>query len=175
MAFLPISNRETSIVYSVHGSNNQMKDNIEHLIKDKNFKYKIRSIEKIKSFELESSNLRSYYHNNILAFGDLLHKVHPLAGQGFNMTIRDIETLLEIIKKKLDLGLPLDHSVNLEFEKNSKYKNSIFLNGVDLIHELFNIDRMMNIGFVSKSAKLISNFPSINRMFIKIADEGILP
>ena len=175
LAFLPISNRETSIVYSVHSSNNQMKDNIEHLIKDKNFKYKIRSIEKIKSFELESSNLRSYYHDNILAFGDLLHKVHPLAGQGFNMTIRDIKTLLEIIKKKLDLGLPLDHSVNLEFEKNSKYKNSIFLNGVDLIHELFNIDRKMNIGLVSKSTKLISNFPSINRMFIKIADEGILP
>ena len=29
----------------------------------------------------------SYYKDNILAFGDLLHKVHPLAGQGFNMSI----------------------------------------------------------------------------------------
>jgi 2-octaprenyl-6-methoxyphenol hydroxylase len=130
---------------------------------------------KINSFSLESLNLRSYHHNNILAFGDLLHKVHPLAGQGFNMTVRDIKSLLVIIKKRLNLGLPLDNSVNLEFEKNQKYKNFIFFNGVDLIHELFNIDRKTNIGLVSKSAKLISNFPSINRMFIKIADEGILP
>ena len=55
--------------------------------------YKINKIEKIHSFRLTSLNLRSYYHNNILAFGDLLHRIHPLAGQGFNMTIRDIKIL----------------------------------------------------------------------------------
>ena len=37
---------------------------------------------------------------NILAFGDLLHKIHPLAGQGFNMTIRDMTNLIKIIKIK---------------------------------------------------------------------------
>ena len=52
--------------------------------------------------------MRSYYHKNILAFGDLIHKIHPLAGQGFNMTIRDIKILNDIIQKKIDLGLPLD-------------------------------------------------------------------
>ena len=101
LAFLPSSNRETSIVFSVHNSKDQKNINIEQLIRDKNFKYKIKSLEKVSSFELESSNLRSYYHKNILAFGDMLHKIHPLAGQGFNMTIRDIQTLLEIIKKKI--------------------------------------------------------------------------
>ena len=123
--------------------NNQKKENIEQLIKDKNFKYKIRNIEKINSFELKSLNLRSYYHKNILAFGDLLHRVHPLAGQGFNMTIRDIKILLEIIKKRLDVGLSLDSSVNLEFQKKIKHKNFIFSSGVDLIHEFFNIERKM--------------------------------
>jgi hypothetical protein len=72
------------------------------------------------------------------------------------------------------LGLPLDNSVNLEFEKNQKYKNFIFFNGVDLIHELFNIDRKTNIGLISKSVKFIDNLPLINKMFIKIADEGVL-
>ena len=174
LAFLPISSKETSIVYSLHNLNNRKEENIEKLIKDKNFKYKIRGMGKINSFELESLNLRSYYHNNILAFGDLLHKIHPLAGQGFNMTIRDIKILLEIIKKKLDLGLPLDSSVSSEFQKNLKYKNFIFSNGVDLIHELFNIERKMNIGLLSNSVKHISNYPLINKMFTKIADRGIL-
>ena len=54
-----------------------------------------------------SVNLRNYYHKNILAFGELIHKIHPLAGQGFNMTIRDIKILLEIIQNKIDLGLPI--------------------------------------------------------------------
>jgi 2-octaprenyl-6-methoxyphenol hydroxylase len=47
LAFLPISKQETSIVYSVHYSNNRSRENIEQLIKDKNFKYKIRKIDKI--------------------------------------------------------------------------------------------------------------------------------
>ena len=173
LAFLPISNRETSVVYSVHNSNDSKDENIEQLIKDKNFKYKIKNIEKIQSFQLRSLNLRSYYHNNILAFGDLLHKVHPLAGQGFNMTIRDIKILLEIIKNKLDVGLSLDSSVNLDFQKKLKHKNFIFSNGVDLIHEFFNLERKMKTSFMSKSVKFISSYPSVNKMFTKIADRGV--
>jgi len=173
LAFLPISNKKTSIVYSVHNSNNR-EENIKELIKDKNFNYKIRNVEKINSFELKSLNLRSYYHNNILAFGDLLHKVHPLAGQGFNMTIRDIKVLSQIIKKRLDVGLSLDSSVNLEFQKKIKHKNFIFSNGIDLIHEFFNIERKTRTNFLSKSVKLIGNHPSINRIFTKIADKGVL-
>jgi len=174
LAFLPISNIQTSIVYSLYSSNNPKEEKIDQLIKDKNFKYKIKNIDKINSFELKSLNLRSYYHDNILAFGDLLHQVHPLAGQGFNMTIRDIKILLEIIKKKLDIGLSLDSSVNFEFQKRLRHKNFIFSNGVDLIHEFFNFERKMKTNFLSKSVKLISNYPSINKMFTKIADKGVL-
>ena len=174
LAFLPISNRQTSIVYSLYNSMNQKEKKIDQLIKDKNFRYKIKNIDKINSFELKSLNLRSYYHDNILAFGDLLHKVHPLAGQGFNMTIRDIKILLEIIKKKLDIGLSLDSSVNYEFQKKLRHKNFIFSNGVDLIHEFFNFERKMKNNFLIKSVKLIGNYPSINKMFTKIADRGVL-
>jgi len=174
LAFLPISDKKTSIVYSVHNSNNSEVENIKELIKDKNFKYKIRDLEKINSFELKSFNLRSYYHKNILAFGDLLHKVHPLAGQGFNMTIRDIKVLTQIIKKKLDLGLLLDSSVSLEFQKRTKHKNLIFSSGIDLIHEFFNIERKTRSNLLSKSVKLVGSQPSINRIFAKIADKGIL-
>jgi len=173
LAFLPVSNTETSIVYSVHNST-EKENNISELINKYNFKYEIIKIDKIDSFELKSLNLRSYYHNNILAFGDLLHKIHPLAGQGFNMTIRDIKVLMNIIKDKLDLGLPLDSSVNKEFEKNLKHKNFIFSNGVDLIHEFFNIERKTNNNILSKSVQFLGKNSSVNKVFTKIADKGIL-
>jgi 2-octaprenyl-6-methoxyphenol hydroxylase len=174
LAFLPISNKKTSIVYSVHNSTEQEEVNIKKLIKDQNFNYKIRNIEKINSFDLKSFSLRSYYHNNILAFGDLLHKIHPLAGQGFNMTIRDIKVFSQIIKKKLDLGLSLDSSVNLEFQNKMKHKNFIFSNGIDLIHEFFNLERKTKNNFLGKTVKLVGNQPSINKIFTKIADRGVL-
>ena len=161
-------------MYSFYNANNQKEEDIEQLIKDKNFKYKITSIEQINSFKLMSLNLRSYYHKNVLAFGDLLHKIHPLAGQGFNMTVRDIQILLEIIRKRLDVGLSIDSSVNYEFQNKIRHKNLIFSNGIDLIHDLFDIERKMKTNFISKSIKTISNYPSINKIFTKIADRGAL-
>ena len=174
LAFLPISSNETSIVYSVHNLINKKKENIRELIRAYNFKYKVKKIEKIESFELKSLNLRSYYHNNVLAFGDLLHRIHPLAGQGFNMTIRDIIVLTKIIRNKFDLGLPLDSSVNIEFENNLKHKNFIFSNGIDLIHEFFNIERKTQSNILSKSVKLFANNSSVNKVITKFADKGVL-
>ena len=174
LAFLPVSNNKTSIVFSARSFNNQKKENIEQIIKDNNFKYTIKNIGEINSFELKLLNLRSYYHNNILAFGDLLHKVHPLAGQGFNMTIRDIKILLEIIKKKLELGLLLDSSVNSEFQKKVRHKNFVFSNGIDLIHKFFDIERKMKSNLLSKSVKLVGNYSPINKIFTQLADRGEL-
>ena len=59
--------------------------------------------------------MRNYYFENILAFGDLLHKVHPLAGQGFNMSLRDIRELSKLIEEKINLGLDLDSSICYAF------------------------------------------------------------
>ena len=99
---MPISNSETSIVCSLDIKNRKYNDSeVLGLISKNNPKYQIEKTNKLSSFKLSSSNLRSYHHQNILAFGDLLHRIHPLAGQGFNMTIRDIKVLSEIIQIKL--------------------------------------------------------------------------
>ena len=174
LAFLPISNNETSIVYSQHNSRKKEKENIEDLIRQYNFKYKIQKMQKFQSFELKSFHLRSYYQDNILAFGDLLHRIHPLAGQGFNMTIRDIKTLIDIVNKRVNLGLPIDSSVNRDFEKKTKHKNYIFSNGIDLVHEFFNLERKLDNNIISQAAQIFGKNPYLNKLLIKIADQGII-
>ena len=173
LAFLPISNSETSVVYSVHKSSLKKNININELIRRYNLKYRIKKIQKINNFELKSLLLRSYYHNKILAFGDLIHKIHPLAGQGYNMTIRDIISLINIIEKRFHLGLPLDQSINKEFEKISKHKNFIYANGIDLIYELFNIERKFKNKVLSKTIQTIGANYEINKILTKFADRGI--
>ena len=173
LAFLPISNDATSVVYSVKNKLNQKTENIKDLINIYNPKYKINKIDQINSFDLYSLNLRSYYNGNILAFGDLLHKLHPFAGQGFNMTIRDVENLIRIINEKIDLGLPLDKSVNYEFEKITKNKNFIFSNSIGFINEFFEIERKTKNTFLSKSVQILGKNSILNKMFIKIADKGL--
>ena len=171
LAFLPISSNKTSIVYSIKG---KKEFDIEPLISKYNTKYKIVSIEKILRFSLSSSNLRSYYYENIIAFGDLLHKIHPLAGQGFNMTIRDIKEIYRLILLKKELGLDLNKSMGLEFEKNTKAKNFLFSNSVDFIHEYFSFENKINNNFLSKTVKLLGKNKIVNNFFTKFADNGIV-
>ena len=171
IAFLPISDSQTSIVYSLKGNK---KTNIENLIRKFNTKYTIKKISNINSFKLKSIDLRLYYYKNILAFGDLLHKIHPLAGQGFNMTIRDIKSLLKIIDYKLRNGLDLDSSVCSEFMSQNKHKNYLFSQGIDFIYEFFNFENKINNNFLSKSLQFFGNNKISNKFLTKFADEGIL-
>ena len=173
LAFLPISDKETSIVYSVKNAAKIKQEHLIELIHLHNPKYKIKEIKKISSFQLLSVNLRNYYHKNILAFGELIHKIHPLAGQGFNMTVRDIKILIDIIQNKVDLGLPLDISVNEEFQKKTKHKNFIFSNGIDFIYEFFNYEGQINNSFITRSLKFLGKNNYLNNSLKIIADKGL--
>ncbi len=170
LAFLPLSKTETSIVYSIKGNQHI---NLKKLVQKYNYKYSILNFGKLGFFELKSLNLRSYYYKNILAFGDLLHKLHPLAGQGFNMSLRDINDLCKIIKFRLDHGLELDSSICLDFENKTKHKNFLFSVGIDFVYEFFNLESKINNPLLSKSIKLIGENKLFNKSFEKIANDGL--
>jgi 2-octaprenyl-6-methoxyphenol hydroxylase len=173
IAFLPLSNFQTSVVFSMNSSKDKVdNEKIINLIKKHNFKYSINEIGKIGKIELKFSNLRNYYHKNILAFGDLIHKIHPLAGQGFNMTIRDIKALSEIIDNKIDIGLPVDSSVASEFEKKNKHKNFIFSNGIDFIYEFFNLETKFKSPEMIKFLKFLGNNSLFKKNIINYANRG---
>ena len=174
IAFLPISNTETSVVCSLEIKNIKFSDNdVLNLINDNNPKFKIKKILKLNRFKLKSSSLRNYHYNNILAFGDLLHKIHPLAGQGFNMTIRDIKVLSKIIQNRIDLGLQLDSSILEDFEKKTKHMNFIFSNGIDFIYEVFNFDKNTKNKNLNKILKFFGKNKSLTNTFIKFANDGL--
>ena len=171
LAFLPLSSVETSVVYSAKGH----KDiNLSAIIKKYNLKYKILKINKSINFPLKSSNLRSYYHDNIIAFGDLVHKLHPLAGQGFNMTIRDIKEINNLIIFKKEHGLDLDVSICSDFEKKTKNNNYFFSQGIDLIYEFFNFENKIDNSTLRKSIKFFGKNKIINNFFTKFADNGLI-
>ena len=174
IAFLPISNIETSVVYSIDIKSKKFNNSdVIDLINKNNPKYKIKKITKLNNFKLSSSNLRNYFHKNILAFGDILHRVHPLAGQGFNMTIRDLRILSKIIDDKIELGIQLDSLILNEFEKKTKGKNFIFSKAIDLIYESFNLDKKIQNKNFNKTLRIIGKNKNFNDYLIKLADSGI--
>ena len=173
MAFLPISKNKTSIVYSMRTQDDEPNLDINKLINKFNSNFEIKKINRISKFKLKSFSLRNYYKSNILAFGDLLHKLHPLAGQGFNMSLRDIKKLLDVIDKRIELGLALDQSVCIEFQNKTKTGNFVFSEGIDFIYEYFNSENKIKNNLIDMSIKYIGKNKYINDYFKKIADEGL--
>ena len=179
LAFLPISMTQTSVVYSIKnkGINNYLKlpqSELEKLILKNNKKYKINSINKFSSFELKAKTLRNYYSKNIMAFGDALHQIHPLSGQGFNMALRDIKVFLNLLMYKENLGLPVDHSIYEQFENKTKHLNFLFSSANDFIYEFFNYDNSYLKPFSKKIFNYLNNNKIFNKLAVQYADKGLM-
>ena len=179
IAFLPISENQTSIVYSIKDKsiNNKLElsqNELEKLIFTNNKLYEINSINKFQTFTLKSKVLKNYYNNNILAFGDMLHQIHPLSGQGFNMTLRDIKVFLDLLRERESLGIPIDHSICRHFENKTKHLNFIFSSGNDFIYEFFNYDNFFQKPFTKKIFNYLNNNRFFNKIAITYADKGLM-
>ena len=174
IAFLPLNNSITSVVLSFKKIEKQLKKkDLFDLIKKYNNEYSNINFKNFETFKLKFSIMRKYYFQNVLAFGDKLHTIHPLAGQGFNMTLRDIIELSKIIDENIQLGLPINKSVSREFEKKMRYKNTIFSNGIDLIHELFLIENKFPNTVVKNFFNLFNKNKFFNKYTELIANKGI--
>ena len=90
------------------------------------------------------------------------------------MSIRDIKELSKLIRFKMKLGLNLDSSICLDFEKKIKHKNYLFSKGIDFVYEIFNFESKINNPFLSLSINILGKNKNINRFFTKIADRGIV-
>ena len=128
---------------------------------------------KLEKFDLKYSFPRKFVHKNILCFGDALHKIHPLAGQGFNMTLRDLELFSNIIDNKLNYGLEVDKSTLLEFRDKTKHLNYIFGVGINFINEFFKLDNKLDGKLSDNFFSYIDKNDFFKRSSISVANKGL--
>ena len=180
LALLPISKSKTSIVWSIKKKvMYKYKNKKDILLKNKlkfytkNFLKKVKFLNKIEQRSLNLLIQKKYYKDRILLFGDALHAVHPLAGQGFNMVLRDLINLEKIMKNKIDLGLDIGSSDILsEFSKENKPINFIYSFGIDFLRYSFSFEKKafkkLRNTLITKLNK--NNF--IKGLFYDLANKG---
>ena len=172
LAFLPISDKQTSIVYSYLGPIKSESKILKSFNYYNSF-YKVNNISSIEKFTLNFSMLRKYTHGNILAFGDLIHRVHPIAGQGFNMTIRDIKILSKIIDENILLGISDGELIAKKFQKNTQHLNFIYSVGIDLINTFFKTDNKIDNKLSRSLFKFLKNNKYLNKYATTLSNKGI--
>ena len=180
LALLPISNTKTSVVWSLKKDivNKYKKKNDLFLKKKIKFyiKYFLKKVKFIDGIEYKNLNLlirKKYYQDRILLFGDALHVVHPLAGQGFNMVLRDLTSLERILKNKINLGLDIGSSEILsEVSNETQPRNFIYSLGIDFIKNCFSFQKKSFKDFRNKIITTLNKNNFVKNTFFNLADEG---
>ena len=171
LALLPISNIQTSIVWTI--KNNKSNKNLIFLKNKikfyaKNFLKNVKTRNKIEFKNLNLLIRKKYFSNRTLLFGDALHVIHPFIGQGFNMTLRDLISLEKILKKKINLGLDIGSpDILSEFCNEAKPRNFAFLLGADILKSSFSYKK-----FRDGLLKIANKNIFIKNVFFDFANKG---
>ena len=97
-----------------------------------------------------------------------------MAGQGLNMTIRDIKILSHLIDEKIDLGLPLDQTLLQEFQKKTKHFNYLYASSINFIFDFFKFDNKFNNNYSNKIFYFLEKNSLFKKYSTKLADNGFL-
>ncbi|MEM6422891.1 MAG: FAD-dependent monooxygenase, partial [Pseudomonadota bacterium] len=83
----------------------------------------------------------TYALPRLVLAGDAAHGVHPIAGQGFNLGLRDVAALTEVLAEGARVGRDLGELALLrDYERWRRFDNVSFALGTDALNRLFSTD-----------------------------------
>ena len=90
------------------------------------------------SYPLSLSFARTTIGRRLALVGDAAHGMHPIAGQGLNMGLRDVAALAEVLADARRLGLdPGDGAALEDYQRWRRFDNSLMLAATDGLNRLF--------------------------------------
>jgi 2-octaprenyl-6-methoxyphenol hydroxylase len=114
------------------------------------------------SFPLDLQIARSFVADRLALIGDAAHVVHPLAGQGLNIGMRDVAALTETVIDATRLGLDIGAAPQLErYERWRRFDSAFSAAVMDGLNRLFSNDsaplrtlRDLGLGLVDRAPPL---------------------
>ena len=108
--------------------------------------------------------------NRTALIGDAAHVIHPLAGLGYNLALRDIAALVEVVMEKARLGLDIGSEGSLEpFERRRRIDTMMNTVMTDALNRLFSNDiapvrRVRDLGL-----RIIDRLPMLKQFLMEEA------
>ena len=145
MAILPLSKKKFSFVWSV-SSKFKNKNAVPIIVKKFKEILKPKSdftVSKVDCFPISFKFRSNFNKKNILVLGEGSYNVHPVAGQGFNLILRDIYYLNSKINEYLKNGLQIKDSLFIdEYLKQRKPENFLFGLGISFVNSFFKFNKI---------------------------------
>jgi len=130
----------------------------------------VRHVSPPMAYPLGLMHADSYSGERVALMAEAAHVIHPIAGQGLNLSMRDVAVLTELIVDHLRLGLDIGSATLLKNYESARRRDTLLMAGVtDILNRLFSnnlqtirLTRDLGLGIVEK-------FPFLKRYFARQA------
>jgi len=122
------------------------------------------------SYPLGLSLAEAYIADRLALIGDAAHGIHPIAGQGLNLGIRDAAALAEIVVDAARLGLDFGMKTVLEdYQRWRRFDSFALAGATDILNRLFSnnfgpLRLMRGLGLAA-----VNRFGPARRLFMREA------
>lgn len=119
---------------------------------------------KVAAFPLKAYQTDKYFNKSLVLVADTAHIIHPLAGQGLNQGIKDIEALITMVMR-----YPDNASILTNYQKLRKDDNANMLAITDTLNVVFSNNSELFHGARQVGFKAIESISPFKKALIKYA------
>ena len=129
----------------------------------------LRSIGAVHAFPLRLLTVRRLVGPSLALVGDAAHVVHPLAGQGLNLGLQDVDALLKVVGEREPFRTCGDPAVLRRYERSRAESIGLMRFATDGLARLFAIDDPLARGVRNAGMSLVNRLTPLKSRLIRQA------
>jgi 2-octaprenyl-6-methoxyphenol hydroxylase len=119
------------------------------------------------SWPLQTSMARAFIAPRFALVGDAAHNVHPIAGQGLNLGLRDVAALAEVVVDQARLGLDIGATHPLaRYERWRRFDTTTSAAGFDALNRMFSTGGALPRAAREFGLGLINRMPGLKQRLV---------